>query len=571
MAKLSIPYFFAAVLLIGLLYGCSPAEVQSDKKTVIAPASAAVAMPDKFAADIAAEVLMAGGNAIDAAVAAAFSLAVTYPEAGNIGGGGFMVMYVNSEPLFLDYREAAPAAAYRDMYLDEQGNVIPDLSLVGHRSSGVPGTVAGLWAAHQRFGALPWRRLVQPAIRLAQAGFIAGPQVTERAAKSVADYAAVTNFEDYFGDLQVGEVFQQPALAVTLQRIADAGADGFYKGATAAAITEEMARGGGLITIKDLANYRPVWRDPLVADWRGSQIIASSPPSSGGFAVIALLKMKDYLADQFAGLAHNSIEYIHLVAEMEKRVYADRAEFLGDPDFFDFDIQRLINEDYLKRRAAEVNSKSISALTAAQPGLESHDTIHFSIIDFDGNAVSNTYTINGWFGSHVVIEGAGFLLNNEMDDFSVKPGVPNYYGVVGDTANAIEPGKRMLSSMSPTILVRDDQVEMVVGAQGGSTIITSVFQAIVNVSEFGMTADAAVEQSYFHHQLLPINLITYSPTRPLPTEVITAGQQQFGYSIVPHAWEFGDIQLITRDANGLQAASDSRGRGKSIVLEQGAK
>jgi gamma-glutamyltranspeptidase/glutathione hydrolase len=570
MSKLSVSYMFAGLLLSGLLSGCSPVEVQPDMKTVIVPASAAVAMPDTFAADITADILMAGGNAIDAAVAAAFSLAVTYPEAGNIGGGGFMVMYVNGEPFFLDYREVAPAAASRDMYLDEQGNVVPTLSFIGHQAAGVPGTVAGLWAAHQRFGALPWRRLVQPAIDLAQAGFIVGPQLAERGVDSVAEYASVTNFEDYFSGLQVGEVFQQPELATTLQRIADAGADGFYKGPTATAIAQEMSRGEGLITTTDLADYRPVWRAPLVADWRGSQIIASPPPSSGGFAVIALLKMKDYLADQFVGLAHNSVEYIHLVAEMEKRVYADRAEFLGDPDFNTFDIQRLINEDYLKRRAAEVNSKSISALTAAQPGLESHDTTHFSIVDFDGNAVSNTYTINGWFGSHVVVEGAGFLLNNEMDDFSVKPGVPNYYGMVGNTANEIQPSKRMLSSMSPTILLRDGEVEMVLGAEGGSTIITSVFQTIVNVSDFGMDADVAVEQSFFHHQLLPIDLITYSPTRPLSAELIAAGQV-LGYSMVPHDWEFGDIQLITRDARGLQAASDSRGRGKSIVLEQAAK
>jgi len=320
------------------------------------------------------------------------------------------------------------------------------------------------------------------------------------------------------------------------------------------------------MTAQDLANYQPVWRAPLVADWRQSRIIASPPPSSGGFAVIALLKMKDFLADQFKDIAHNSVDYIHLIAEMEKRVYADRAEFLGDPDFYEFDIERLINDDYLKRRAAEVNPESISPLTAARPGLESHDTTHFSIVDFAGNAVANTYTINDWFGSRVVVEGAGFLLNNEMDDFSVKPGVPNFYGVVGNTANEIQPGKRMLSSMSPTIVVRDGAVEMVLGAEGGSTIITSVFQTIVNVSDFHMPAHVAIEQSFFHHQLLPIDLITYSPTRPLPNDVIEAGARR-GYNIVAHDWEFGDIQLITRDAAGLNAASDSRGRGKSIVLE----
>ena len=563
--------FSVLCLLCSLLAACSLGEESLNESALKAqaqalPTTAAVAMPDAYAADISAAVLKEGWNAVYAAVAAAFSLAVTYPEAGNIGGGGFMVLWMNGEPWFLDYREMAPAAAHRDMYLDENGDVIADLSFIGHRAAGVPGTVAGLWAAHQRFGLLPWTRLLQPAIALAQQGFIVPPMLAAHAAESVERHAAETNFEDYFGDLRSGENFRQPLLAATLQRIADDGEKGFYQGETAAAITREMQRGNGLMTAQDLANYQPVWRAPLVADWRQSRIIASPPPSSGGFAVIALLKMKDFLADQFKDIAHNSVDYIHLIAEMEKRVYADRAEFLGDPDFYEFDIERLINDDYLKRRAAEVNPESISPLTAARPGLESHDTTHFSIVDFAGNAVANTYTINDWFGSRVVVEGAGFLLNNEMDDFSVKPGVPNFYGVVGNTANEIQPGKRMLSSMSPTIVVRDGAVEMVLGAEGGSTIITSVFQTIVNVSDFHMPAHVAIEQSFFHHQLLPIDLITYSPTRPLPNDVIEAGARR-GYNIVAHYWEFGYIQLITRDAAGLNAASDSRGRGKSIVLE----
>ena len=318
---------------------------------------------------------------------------------------------------------------------------------------------------------------------------------------------------------------------------------------------------------QDLSNYKSVWREPLVADWRDRQIIASPPPSSGGFAVIQLLKMKDYLADQFAGYAHNSIGYVHLVAEMEKRVFADRAEYLGDPEFNDFDINQLINDEYLKNRAAQVNAEGISPLAAVKPGLESHDTTHFSVVDFEGNAVANTYTINDWFGSRTVVEGAGFLLNNQMDDFSIKPNTPNFYGVVGNAANEIQPGKRMLSSMSPTILVHNGEVEMVLGVEGGSTIFTSVFQTIVNVMDFHMTTKEAVEQSFFHHQLIPVDLITYSPTRPLPADVIAAGRER-GYNIVPHDWEFGDIQLITRDESGLHAASDSRGRGKSIVLEQ---
>ncbi len=557
----------ASLLTVVLLCGCSQNTPDSVSLAVAQKSSAAVAMPDKFAADIAAQVLRDGGNAIDASVAGAFTLAVTYPEAGNIGGGGFMVIYMNGEPLFLDYREMAPAAASKDMYLDENGDVIKDLSLIGHRAAGVPGTVAGLWAAHERFGLLPWKALLQPAIGLAKDGFMVDPVLAERAADSIRLYAERTNFDDYFGNLHGGQVFKQPQLAATLERIANNGVNGFYYGETADLITAEMLRGKGLITKKDLENYKPVWRAPLIADWRQEQIIASPPPSSGGFAVIQLLKMKDDLADQFADVAHNSIQYIHLIAEIEKRVYADRAEYLGDPDYNDFDVKRLIDDGYLKARATEVDPRKISPLAAARPGLESHQTTHFSVVDFAGNAVANTYTINDWFGSRTVVDGAGFLLNDQMDDFSVKPGVPNMYGVVGYTANEIQPGKRMLSSMSPTILVRDGQVDMVLGAEGGSTIITSVFQTIVNVRDFHMSTKDAVEQSFFHHQLSPVDLITYSPTRPLPADVIAAGSKR-GYRIVPNDWEFGDIQLITRDDQGLHAASDSRGRGQSIVLKR---
>nr|MBX2836634.1 gamma-glutamyltransferase [Gammaproteobacteria bacterium] len=307
-----------------------------------------------------------------------------------------------------------------------------------------------------------------------------------------------------------------------------------------------------------------VWRAPLVHDWRGYQIVAAPPPSSGGFAVIQLLEMKDQLQESFAGLAHNSTQYIHLVAEMEKRVFADRAKYFGDPDFVDVPMQQLLDNAYIARRAAEIQTDTVSATEDVKPGLESPDTTHFSIVDQWGNAVSNTYTLNWSYGSGSVVEGAGFLLNDEMDDFSTKPGVPNIYGVVGGKANEIQPGKRMLSSMSPTIILQDNEVEIVVGGMGGSTIFTSVFQTIVNLLDFDMSAQQSVAASRFHHQLLPKDLITMSISRPL-TDQVQEELRERGYKVAPHGFEFGDIQLIAVDNDKLSAASDPRDIGRAIV------
>lgn len=528
---------------------------------------AAVAMPDKYGSEVSEYILKRGGNAVDAAIASGFALAVTFPEAGNIGGGGFMLIRMNDQNLFLDYREKAPARSSRDMYLDSDGNVIENSSLIGSKAAGVPGTVAGFWAAHQRFGSLPWNELVEPAIALAEDGFVM-PQKLADDIDSMRDwFGQKTNFFKYFGNTPAGSVFRQPELAVTLRRIADQGPSGFYKGETARLISAQMQRGdGGLISEADLAAYEPVWRTPLVADWREYTLISAPPPSSGGFAVIQLLKMKDHLSRDFEGVAHNTDQYVHLVAEIEKRVFADRAEYLGDPDFVDVPLAQLIDDRYIRSRAEEVNSRVISPVESVPPGLESKDTTHYSIVDADGNAVSNTYTINWHFGSGMIVEGAGFILNNEMDDFSVKPGVPNVYGVVGNTANEIQPGKRMLSSMSPTILVSNNEVDMVVGTPGGSTIFTSVFQAITNVLDFNMSPQEAVDAGRFHHQLLPPELVTYSPGRPLAENVQRALALR-GYRVEPHNWEFGDVQLIYRDGDTLKPASDSRGRGDSRVIE----
>ena len=557
---------FSCSFFLLLLLGCSSPEAPQAPAAEEARA-AAVAMPDRYAAEVSENMLRAGGNAVDAAIAAGFALAVTYPEAGNIGGGGFMLIHMDDGTSFLDYRETAPLAAHRDMYLDEDGDVIEGASLVGHKAVGVPGTVAGFWEAHQRYGTLPWRDLVMPAVRLAEEGFVVPDDLGGGMQTMLEWFDGRTNFGDYFGDMKAGEVFRQPELAATLRRIANEGPEGFYAGETAALIVAEMERGGGLITLEDLADYEAVWREPLRADWRGYQVVSAPLPSSGGFAVIQLLKIKDYLAHLFDGLEHNSPQYIHLVAEIEKRVFADRAEYLGDPDYVDTRIDQLMSEEYMMQRAQEVDPERISMDVGAGPvALESPDTTHYSIVDQWGNAVANTYTLNIGFGSGVVVEGAGFLLNDEMDDFSVKPGVPNTYGVTGSTANEIQPGKRMLSSMSPTMLLEDGEVVLVAGTPGGTTIFTSVFQTIVNIVDFGMTPAEAVGATRFHHQLLPPELVTFSPSRPLPPETISELGDR-GYRAEPHRWEFGDMQIIWRGEDGLDPASDPRNRGDSRVIE----
>ena len=529
--------------------------------------TAAVAAPDRHGAETARQILLEGGNAVDAAIATAFTLAVTYPEAGNLGGGGFMTIHLDGRQDFLDFRETAPAAATRDMYLDAAGAVIPDASLIGVRAAGVPGTVAGLWAAHQRYGTLPWRRLVTPAIRLARHGFTVEPHLARLLAEQQADLAGRTNFDRYFGGVAAGARLRQLDLLATLERIAEHGPDGFYRGRTARLIVAEMRRGGGLITAADLAAYRPVWREPLRFEWRGLEVVTAPPPSSGGLALAQLLGMKERLAPAFAGQPLNGTRYVHLVAEISKRVFADRAEYLGDPGFVDVPVARLMDPAYLDRRAAEVSIERPSATPAVRPGLaERPQTTHFSILDGRGNAVALTYTLNGGFGSGVVVKGAGFLLNNEMDDFSIRPGQPNLYGVVGGRANEIAPGKRMLSSMTPTLLLEDGAVRAVVGTPGGSTIITAVFQTLVNLRDFGLPPLEAISAARFHHQLLPPDRIIYSRCCALAPQTV-AELQALGYTVEPSSWEFGDMQVVTVGADGrIEAASDPRGRGQSLVF-----
>ena len=525
----------------------------------------AVAAPDQYGAKVAAEILKAGGNAVDAAVATAFTLAVTFPEAGNIGGGGFMTLYMDGKPYFIDYREVAPLAASKNMYLDEKGEVIANISLIGAKAAGVPGTVMGMWEAHQRFGSLPWSELLTPAVAYAQNGFTVADNQYQYHENTLARFGGKTNFADYFGKMKPGELHRQPELAQTLERIADQGPKDFYSGKTAELLVAQMQRDGGLITRQDLQQYSAKWREPMRVDWQGNTLYTAPLPSSGGIALAQLIGIKEARAAGFAGVELNSARYIHLLAEIEKRVFADRADYLGDPDFSEVPVKQLTDPAYLKKRAAEVNPNAISATADVRPGLEPHQTTHFSIVDRHGNAVSNTYTLNFGFGSGVVVEGAGFLLNDEMDDFSAKAGVANAFGVVGSDANAIAPGKRMLSSMSPSIVTRDGEVSLVLGTPGGSRIFTSIFQVLNNLYDYGLPLQKAVAAQRVHHQLLPKDTIYYDSYAPL-TGKVAEELEAMGYTLENQGWKMGDIQAIQVQGKTLHTASDPRGRGVGQVV-----
>lgn len=546
----------------------APAHAKGPQQRVVLDGSA-VAVADKYSADAAEEIFRQGGNAVDAAVAIAFTLAVTYPEAGNIGGGGFMTVYMGGKPYFLDYRERAPLAATKDMYLDKDGNVVKGMSLYGDRAVGVPGTVAGMWEAQKRFGKLKWKQVIAPAIRYARDGFVVDEQLAQRGVDASKEFGGKTNFDQYFSGLKAGATFKQPELAAVLARIANDGAKDFYDGKTADLIAASMKKGGGLITKQDLVQYKAVWRQPIQANWNGYRVITAPPPSSGGIGLVQLLTMKADRKADFDGVALNSPQYVHLIAEIEKRVFADRAQYLGDPDFYKVPVAQLTDAAYIAKRAAEVNPEKPSDTKSVLPGLgtsmpEKAETTHFSVVDKWGNAVSNTYTINGYFGSGVVAEGTGIVLNDEMDDFSAKPGVANMFGVVGSDANAIEPKKRPLSSMSPTVLTKDGKVALVIGTPGGSRIFTSIFQVITNLYDFKMPLKDAVGAMRFHHQLLPPNTIFWEPYHPIDGE-LAKGIEAKGYTLKGQDFS-GDIQAIRIDGKTPEAVSDPRGRGVSRVI-----
>lgn len=493
--------FLAAVLLSS----CAGGQVGKNNSGEYKNGMIVTAHPS--ASKVGLDILKKGGNAVDAAVAVQFALAVVYPNAGNIGGGGFMVYRsAQGETAALDFREKAPGMASRDMYLDPQGNPITEKSLYGHLAAGVPGSVDGMVQAHAKYGKLSWAEVVQPSVDLARNGF----PVTERQSREFAgeqkEFKKYNPGKSYYikDSWASGELWIQEDLANTLELIRDKGREGFYGGEVADHIVAEMKSGGGLISKDDLKNYHAVWREPIVGNYREYKVITVPPPSSGGIALLQLLNSVEPFPLKRWG--YNSDSTVQVMVEAERRVYADRASHLGDPDFYKVPQKHLILPDYSKARMSNFNWNKASLSTDIKAGevpKESEETTHFSIVDKAGNAVSITTTINGSYGSKVFVKGAGFLLNNEMDDFSVKPGTPNMYGLLGGEANSVQPNKRMLSAMTPTILEKDGQLFMVVGTPGGSTIITSVFQTILNVIDFNKSMQAAVSAKRFHHQWFP--------------------------------------------------------------------
>jgi gamma-glutamyltranspeptidase/glutathione hydrolase len=460
-----------------------------------------------LASEIGINILKNGGNAADATIAVQFALAVVYPSAGNIGGGGFFVYRdKDGNSSTLDFREKAPLLSKRDMYLDSSNNVVKDLSLYSHLAVGVPGTVDGMVKIHKKYGQLPWKELVQPAIDLATNGF----ELTRLEANKLNRFnktkGRINKNSDYFKEnYSEGDSISLPQLSKALVLIRDFKRAGFYSGKIAKMLVKEMNINGGRITQQDLDSYQSIWRDPIISFYKGHKIISMSPPSSGGILLTQMLKMAEHFPLRDFGF--HSLKSIHVMTEIEKLSFADRAKHLGDPDFYNVPKKSLIDSFYLLKRSNKINMDSTissSDIYAGKLNLkESEETTHFSIVDEYGNASSLTTTLNGSFGSGIIVDGAGFLLNNEMDDFSIQPGYPNMYGLIGGEANAVEPSKRMLSSMTPTILEKDGNLFMVLGTPGGSTIITAVFQTIINVIDYDMNIEQAVNSPRFHHQWYP--------------------------------------------------------------------
>ncbi len=522
-------------------------------------AKAAVSCAHPLASEVGMQVMKNGGNAVDAVIATQWALAVVYPTAGNIGGGGFMVARLTDGKAFaLDYREQAPGKATEDMYIDAKtGKANTRLSQNGHLASGVPGTVAGLFAAH-KYARLSMKVLIQPAIDLAEKGFV----ITEREANrlngiQLALERTNTTLPIFFKSTpwKAGDTLIQKDLANTLKRIRDNGQAGFYEGETARLIVNEMERGAGIISLDDLKQYKAVERKAVSFDYKGYSIISMPPPSSGGIMLNQMLKM---LEDRpLPSYGFQTVKSVQLMTEVERRSYADRAEHLGDPDYYKVPAASLVDPAYLKMRMADYDSNKASLSSNIKAGeiKESMQTTHISVIDASGNCVSVTTTLNGGYGSKVVVAYAGFFLNNEMDDFSVQPGVPNMFGAIGGKANAIAPGKRMLSSMTPTIVVKDNKPFMVVGTPGGTTIITSLLQSLVNVIDFGMNADDAVNMPKFHHQWLPDEV---KVEKEFPFEV-RRQLEAMGYKIVESGPWSATEMILVKAGGKLEAVGDKRG------------
>lgn len=503
---------FNILILTIVIAGCSHRQTNNTsviEGREIISANGMVVTSHPEASRVGISVLMKGGNAVDAAVATELALAVCYPEAGNIGGGGFMVVRLsNGKKDVIDYREKAPLSAGRNMYLDENGNTIKDLSTETHLASGVPGTVDGMIKIHSKYGKLQFREVIQPAIELAEKGF---PLPRGQAA------SFNRNKENFIRKNQIrpafvkdslwkeGDILLQPDLAETLKRIRDNGRDGFYSGLTAELIIREMKRGNGIISEKDLEIYSSVFREALHSEYKGYDITTVPPPSGGGIILIQLLKMIE--SKPISEWKFHSAKAVHFIAEAERRVFADRSEYSGDPDFVSVPVKELLENEYLKHRMSDFDENRATPSSETKAGkpsfYTSEQTTHYSVADRYGNAVSATTTLNNTFGSSIVVEGAGFILNNEMDDFSVKPGEPNMFGLTGGEANSIQPGKRMLSSMTPVIVEKNGKLFLIAGSPGGSTIPTTVFQVIINILDYNMNVSEAVDKGRFHHQWLP--------------------------------------------------------------------
>ena len=521
---------------------------------------AAVVSAHPLASEVGKQILTKGGNAIDASIAMQYALAVVFPNAGNIGGGGFMVLHdKDGNNYTIDFREKAPSASHKDMYLDEEGNAVATISQDGHLSVGVPGTVGGLFLAHRKFGKLPMKDLIEPSIKLAREGFAITEMEAkglERVAKDFQKYSTTASAFLKEKKWQAGDILIQEDLANTLQRICDQGEAGFYEGETADLIVAEMARGGGIITLDDLKNYEPVEREPVQFSYKEYDIVSMGLPSSGGvllqqmFGMLEAFPIKEY--------GFQSVEAVQLMVEISRRAYADRTEHMGDPDFVSVPLDKLLDKGYILQRMSDFTPGKPTPSSAVQGGLaqaqEKEETTHLSVVDEEGNAVSVTTTINGLYGSRVVVGGAGFILNNEMDDFSAKPGAPNLFGLLGTESNAIEPGKRMLSTMTPTIVLKDKKPFLVLGAPGGSTILTSVFQTIINIIEFDLSVEDAINNPKFHHQWQP-DLIYVEQGFP---KSVKNSLEEMGYKFKVRS-SIGQTEVIKISDNGIEAVGDKRG------------
>ncbi len=534
-----------------------------DRVHPVYAANGMVASQEAIATNIGVDILKRGGNAVDAAVAVGFALAVTLPEAGNLGGGGFMLVHLatTGETVAIDYREKAPAAATRDMFLDAEGNADPKLSRWSGLATGVPGTVAGLALALQRYGTMSLAEVMAPAIALAESGVEVTPGLAEALAGSHDTFANYPASAAIFlkpdgSDFAPGERLVQSDLANSLKAIAKDGPDAFYRGEVGRLIAAQMARSGGLITTDDLADYEAVAREPVRGTYRGYDIVSMPPPSSGGTHIIEILNILE--GYDIGALGFGSAKTIHLMAEAMKRAYADRSEYLGDSDFVGVPLKGLTSKGYAEALRATIDPEHATPSVEIKPGgpipYESNQTMHFSVVDKDGNAVSNTYTLNFLFGSGLVAEGTGILLNNEMDDFSAKPGVPNAYGLIGGDANAVEAGKRPLSSMSPTIVLKDGKTFLVTGSPGGSRIITTVLQVIMNVVDHGMNVAEASAAPRMHHQWLPDELRVEDGFSPDTLKLLEA----MGHTVAVKSTMGSTQSIMRRDDGALFGASDPR-------------